>query len=151
MKNDHTETITDKVPFPNKYEKKILKKLQSKSKTRKEFLRYWIWLHPSLNKYVHEFKRRKKYWNYNDWLNLFKNSERVLPDFMIVGFPRCGTTSLWTHLDQHPRIYAPRDKELHFFSVRYDSGLKNYLLDFPTKKEKIEKKIANVPKSKVLS
>ena len=142
LKNDQTETITDGVHFPNKYEKTILKELQSKSKTRKESLRYWIWLHPSLNKYVHEFKRRKKYWNSNTWLSLFKNSERALPDFMIVGFPRCGTTSLWTHLDQHPRIYAPKDKELHFFSVRYDSGLKNYLLDFPTRKEKIKSKLS---------
>ena len=142
MKNEQTETITDEVPFPNKYEKKILKELQSKSKTRKEFLTYWIWLHPSLNKYIHEFIRRKKYWNSHNWLNLFKNSQRALPDFMIVGFPRCGTTSLWTYLNQHPRIYAPKDKELHFFSIRYDSSLKNYLLDFPTKEEKNKKKLS---------
>ena len=137
LKNDQTKMITDGIPFPNEYEKKILKELQYKSKTRKEYLRYWIWLHPSLNKYVHEFKRRRKYWNSQNWLSTFKNTDKALPDFMIVGFPRCGTTSLWEHLDQHPRIYAPKDKELHFFSVRYDSGLGNYLLNFPTKKDNL--------------
>ena len=142
LKNDQTETIMDGTPFPNEYEKKILKELQYKSKTRKEFLRYWIWLHPSLNKYVHEFKRRRKYWNSQNWLSTFKNTDKALPDFMIVGFPRCGTTSLWEYLSQHPRTYAPKDKELHFFSVRYDSGLDNYLLDFPTKKEKIKRKLS---------
>ena len=142
LKNDQTKMITDGIPFPNEYEKKILKELQYKSKTRKEYLRYWIWLHPSLNKYVHEFKRRRKYWNSQNWLSTFKNTDKALPDFMIVGFPRCGTTSLWEHLDQHPRIYAPKDKELHFFSVRYDSGLGNYLLNFPTKKEKNKRKLS---------
>ena len=86
LKNDQTKMITDGIPFPNEYEKKILKELQYKSKTRKEFLRYWIWLHPSLNKYVHEFKRRRKYWNSQNWLSTFKNTDKALPDFMIVGF-----------------------------------------------------------------
>ena len=46
LKNDQTKMITDGIPFPNEYEKKILKELQYKSKTRKEFLRYWICLNP---------------------------------------------------------------------------------------------------------
>ena len=39
----------------------------------------------------------------------------VLPDFLIIGFPSCGTTSLYNYLISHPYIYGPSDKELWFF------------------------------------
>lgn len=29
-----------------------------------------------------------------------------LPDFYIVGFPKCGTTSLCTYLKQHPSVHG---------------------------------------------
>jgi len=37
------------------------------------------------------------------------------PNFFIVGAPRCGTTSIYTYLKQHPEIYVSVDKEPHFF------------------------------------
>jgi GrpB-like predicted nucleotidyltransferase (UPF0157 family) len=37
------------------------------------------------------------------------------PNFFIVGAPRCGTTSMYTYLKQHPEIYVSIDKEPHFF------------------------------------
>jgi len=37
------------------------------------------------------------------------------PNFFIVGAPRCGTTSLYTYLKQHPEIYVSINKEPHFF------------------------------------
>jgi hypothetical protein len=39
-----------------------------------------------------------------------------LPDFLIVGAPRCGTTSLYLHLKQRPEIFLPSVKEPHFFA-----------------------------------
>ena len=33
-----------------------------------------------------------------------------------MGAPRCGTTALFTYLSEHPQIYLPRYKELHFFA-----------------------------------
>jgi hypothetical protein len=39
-----------------------------------------------------------------------------LPDFVIVGAPKCGTTSLHHYLAQHPDVFLPAQKELHFFS-----------------------------------
>lgn len=39
-----------------------------------------------------------------------------LPNFIVAGFPKCGTTSLFYYLTEHPEIYLPRQKELHFFS-----------------------------------
>lgn len=38
-----------------------------------------------------------------------------LPDFFIVGAPKCGTTTLYNWLGEHPHIYAPH-KEPCFFS-----------------------------------
>lgn len=40
-----------------------------------------------------------------------------LPNFLLVGFPKCGTTALHYYLDQHHDIFLPGNKELHFFSV----------------------------------
>lgn len=40
----------------------------------------------------------------------------MLPNFLIIGAPKCGTTSLHHYLSQHPDVCMPRRKELHFFS-----------------------------------
>ena len=37
------------------------------------------------------------------------------PNLFIVGAPRCGTTTLWSHLKEHPEIFMSREKELYFF------------------------------------
>ena len=37
------------------------------------------------------------------------------PDFFIVGAPKCGTTSLYYYLRQHPEIFLPDYKEPHYF------------------------------------
>jgi len=40
----------------------------------------------------------------------------VYPDFFIVGGSRCGTTSLYAYLKQHPNIFLPKRKEPHYYS-----------------------------------
>jgi Sulfotransferase domain len=42
-------------------------------------------------------------------------SDRVLPNFFIVGAPRCGTTSIWSYLARHPDAYMSYQKEPLFF------------------------------------
>lgn len=37
------------------------------------------------------------------------------PDFFIVGAPKCGTTAMNGFLEQHPEIFIPDIKEIHFF------------------------------------
>jgi hypothetical protein len=37
------------------------------------------------------------------------------PDFFIVGAPKCGTTALNDYLREHPEIFIPAKKEIHFF------------------------------------
>ena len=42
--------------------------------------------------------------------------ETRLPNFVVIGAPKSGTTSLFYYLAQHPEIYLPVRKELHYFS-----------------------------------
>lgn len=49
-----------------------------------------------------------------------------LPKFICIGAQRAGTTWLHECLGEHPDVYVPPEKELHFFDRFYDKGLKNY-------------------------
>jgi Sulfotransferase domain len=39
----------------------------------------------------------------------------VLPNLIVIGAAKCGTTSLHEYLDEHPEISMSAEKELHFF------------------------------------
>ncbi|KAL4443805.1 hypothetical protein ABPG75_011542 [Micractinium tetrahymenae] len=38
------------------------------------------------------------------------------PHFMVIGFPKCATTSIYCHLIQHLQVQHPREKESHWLS-----------------------------------
>ena len=40
-----------------------------------------------------------------------------IPNFVVIGAAKSGTTSLHGWLSQHPQIFVPRQKELHFFAA----------------------------------
>jgi hypothetical protein len=54
-----------------------------------------------------------------------------LPDFLVVGAQKSGTTSLFGYLQQHPRIAKCRVKEVHFFDNAYHRGERWYRAHFP--------------------
>lgn len=56
----------------------------------------------------------------------------MLPNLIIIGAMKCGTTSLHSYLNQHPEIQMSRQKELDFFVDRYnwDLGLDWYQSQF---------------------
>lgn len=56
---------------------------------------------------------------------------RLFPSFIIFGVPRCGTTSLYNYLIQHPFVEPAIAKEIGFFEKNYDKGLKWYKQFFP--------------------
>ena len=60
------------------------------------------------------------------------------PNFIIAGFPKCGTTSLHHYLSEHPQIFMPSQKELHFFTYEILSKLKNGPKDGAVKKIQIQ-------------
>jgi hypothetical protein len=39
-----------------------------------------------------------------------------VPDFFVIGHPKCGTTALYEMLKRHPQIYMPEVKEPQFFA-----------------------------------
>jgi hypothetical protein len=45
-----------------------------------------------------------------------QRSTRPIPDFLVIGGPKCGSTSLWQLLRRHPRVFMPDMKEPAFFS-----------------------------------
>jgi len=70
------------------------------------------------------------------------------PNFIISGFPKCGTTSLHHYLNEHPQIFMPSQKELHFFTFKILSKLKSGPKDKIVKETQIDssEKYLNDPK-----
>lgn len=59
---------------------------------------------------------------------------RMTPDFLIVGAQRCGTTSMFKTLAQHPGVARPfLRKGIHYFDVAYDRGPRWYRGHFPVR------------------
>jgi hypothetical protein len=56
---------------------------------------------------------------------------RPLPDFLIIGAQKAGTTALYTYLRRHPSITGPAWKEVSFFDRQYTRGAAWYRGNFP--------------------
>ncbi|MEV1288072.1 sulfotransferase [Micromonospora sp. NPDC049679] len=56
----------------------------------------------------------------------------ALPDFLVIGGQRCGTTSLHHYLADHPQVRVASGKELQFFSLHYGRGQRWYRGHFPS-------------------
>jgi len=54
----------------------------------------------------------------------------MLPNFIVPGAPRCGTTWLYDCFCEHPDIYVPEIKEVRFFSRDYEKGISYYETHF---------------------
>lgn len=67
-------------------------------------------------------------------LTRLRGAFRTLPDFLIIGGQRCGTTSLYDYLARHPGIRPASRKEVHFFDHRYDRGELWYRACFPRRR-----------------
>ncbi len=57
----------------------------------------------------------------------------MFPNFIIVGAPKAGTTSLYHYLSEHPQVFMSKPKEVNFFSSEeiQEQGL--YYNDFKAK------------------
>ncbi len=53
---------------------------------------------------------------------------RKLPDFIVIGAMKAGTTSLYNYLNAHPGIFLPTQKELDFFNAdhNWNKGIEWY-------------------------
>ena len=67
-----------------------------------------------------------------DWrLRLLSSPWRVLPDFVVLGAQRSGTTSLFDYLCHHPQVVPPYRKEIHFHDLHHSRGMGWYRAHFP--------------------
>ena len=60
---------------------------------------------------------------------------RPLPDFLIVGAQKAGTTALYSYLRRHPAITGPAWKEVSFFDRHYARGAAWYRGNFPLRRD----------------
>jgi hypothetical protein len=58
---------------------------------------------------------------------------RPLPDFLILGAQKAGTTALYEYLRRHPGITGPRWKEVSYFDRHYRRGPAWYRGNFPVR------------------
>ncbi len=56
---------------------------------------------------------------------------RVLPDFLVIGAQKSGTTTLYDYLTQHRRIAPALRKEVHYLDQQFDRGPAWYRSHFP--------------------
>jgi hypothetical protein len=61
---------------------------------------------------------------------------RKLPDFIIIGVQKAGTSSLFHYLSQHPELSLSIEKEVHFFDNNFRKGLSWYKSFFPFRSDK---------------
>jgi len=65
-----------------------------------------------------------------------QDSESRLPDFLIIGAQKCGTSTLYRLLAQHPYVKPSAKKEVHYFDLNFEAGLDWYLSHFPSSRSK---------------
>ena len=70
------------------------------------------------------------------WYRDLTAQKRILPSFIIIGAQRCGTTSLYDYLSNHPQIIPSPVKELFYFDDYYTRPIEWYKSFFPTEKER---------------
>ena len=53
----------------------------------------------------------------------------MFPDFLVIGAQKAGTTWLHRNLQNHPQVWMPKEKELHYFDekIRTDASIKDKL------------------------
>lgn len=65
---------------------------------------------------------RESMWQYRQ----LTSQSRALPDFIIIGGQRCGTSSLYKCLGQHPQLFPSFAKEVHYFDGGIYPNVDNY-------------------------
>jgi hypothetical protein len=65
---------------------------------------------------------------------IFKGPGGTLPDFLIIGAQKCGTTTLYDLLATHPAVAPAYQKEVHYFDRYYNKGLLWYKANMPREK-----------------
>ena len=91
-------------------------------------IRSWFIEHPELNPYK---------FTWDKFYRKITNKFRMLPDFLIIGGAKSGTTSLFAHLVEHPNIIPGSMKEVFFFQYISNNKTSFYRSHFPIKRKNL--------------
>lgn len=83
-----------------------------------------VWKAPAVRRVRHMLSAKRVY-------RYVTARQRRLPNYVIVGAAKAGTTSLWAYLKEHPQVEAPITKEIAYFDVNYHRGIDWYRMHFP--------------------
>lgn len=75
-----------------------------------------------------KYRHAKKSFKFQ--LKRVRESHNGLPDFLIIGAQKCGTTSLYHYLIQHPQILPCFKKETKYFDLNYNKSIYWYKSHF---------------------
>jgi hypothetical protein len=93
-----------------------------------------VWQSPAVRKVRHAVSPRRVY----RYLNAHR---RRLPDYIIAGAQKSGTTSLWYYLNEHPLVEKPMTKEMNYFDLRFTRPLKWYRMHFPLRQPNFDSEL----------
>ena len=86
-------------------------------------------LQKGIDQFIEDIQLRKKDRVVRTVTSIF----RQLPNIIIIGAQKSGTTSLFNYLEQHPQIVGSKPKEVHYFDINYEYGTLWYRSHFPLK------------------
>ena len=84
------------------------------------------------NKIIHDLYQKLYYQLYKRNIYALTGPIRSLPDFIIIGTARSGSTSLYYNICQHPCVLSAAYDELGYFDSNFHLGLNWYRSLFPT-------------------
>jgi hypothetical protein len=92
--------------------------------SQNHFFTQQIWQAPAVRTVRHLVSPKRIY-------RYVSAARRRLPDYIIAGAQKSGTTSLWAYLSEHPDVDPAMTKEMSFFDVNYYRGMNWYRMHFP--------------------
>ena len=76
-----------------------------------------------------------------EWRAAGETEPEVLPDFVIIGAQKSGTTFLYNLLTRHPSVEGTFEKEVHYFDRFFHKGIEWYRSQFPLPRLKEQRKV----------
>jgi hypothetical protein len=76
-------------------------------------------------------RRARQFFTPRLWYRYLTATSRGLPNFIIAGAQKAGTTSLYGYLEEHPQCISALTKEVHYFDRKYARGENWYRMHFP--------------------
>ena len=92
-------------------------------------LKFWIKKKVKERTFIWYFLNK----SYGKLSNIKRLQKGELPDFIVVGAQKAGTSALFNYLVQHSSIIEPAKKEVHYFDLYYNKGINWYKHFFPSK------------------